>query len=192
MAAVVTDPYNGDIGYKLPRLRADIVTSSHDVPGHANLDIWPASTHVITRAGEYEIGGVFVIGVAMNDVTQARLNVVFLFDLGGLSVVHFGDLSYVPSQSEVDALGAVNVALVPVGGGNGLNAAQASEVVSLIEPDIVIPMHYRTPLTKVKLDPVDRFLKVMGISKVQSEESLRVATSALPEQTQVVVLEPQQ
>lgn len=192
MAAVVADPYNGDIGYKLPRLRADIVTSSHDAPGHANLVIWPAATHILTGPGEYEIGGVFVIGVAMNNVEAARLNVVFLYDFGEFNVVHFGDLSYVPSQSEVDALGAVNVALVPVGGGNALNAAQASEVISLIEPEIVVPMHYKTPLSHVKLDPLSRFLKVMGISKAQPEEVLRVTASSMPEQTQVVVLEPQQ
>ena len=192
MASVVTDPYNGDIGYKLLKLRADIVTSSHDAPGHANLSIWPKSTHIITSAGEYEIGGVFVIGVAMHNIKKDQRNIVFLFDFDGLNVVHLGDLSYVPSQSEIDALGAVNVALVPVGGGQGLNAAQAAEVISLIEPDIVVPMHYKTPYTTLKLDKIDRFLKGMGISKVQTESVLRVAAGSMPEQTQVVVLEPQQ
>jgi hypothetical protein len=178
--------------YKLPKMRADIVTSSHDAPGHAGLDIWPKTTHIIIKPGEYEIGGVFVIGVPMHDAEKGRTNTAFLFDFDGLNVVHLGDLSYVPDQSEIDALGAVNVALVPVGGGNSLNATQASEVVSLIEPDIVIPMHYKTPYTTLRLDALDRFLKVMGVGKTQAQPSLRVTASELPEQTQVVVLEPQQ
>lgn len=193
-ASVVTDPYTDDIGYRLPKLRANIVTVSHMAAGHANLNIWPSSTHVITRPGEYEIGEVFIIAIAMHSVNKknAQPNVVFLFDFNGLNVVHLGDLNYVPTQSEIDALGAVNVALVPVGGGNALKAAQAAEIISLIEPDIVVPMHYKTPQTTLKLDSLDRFLKVMGISKIQSQPLLRVTASSLPEQTQVVVLDPQQ
>jgi len=192
-AAVVTDPYNGDIGYKLPRkLRADIVTISHEASGHNNRD-WPRSTYVISGPGEYEIGGVFVIAVAMHHPDEpARQNIVYVLDFDGLNVLHLGDLSYVPTQSEVETLGAVNVALVPVGGGNALNASQAAEVISLIEPDIIIPMHYKTPHTPLELEPLDKFLKVMGLGNVQPQEMLRVSAAEIPEQPQVVVLEPQQ
>lgn len=193
-ASVVTDPYDDDIGYRLPKLRADVVTVSHDAPGHANLKGWGRSTRLITRPGEYEIGGVFIIGVAMHNPKKkdVRPNIAFLFDFDGLTIAHLGDLDYVPSQSEVDALGAVNIALVPVGGGMALSAAQAAEVISLIEPDVVVPMHYKTPLTTLNLEPVERFLKVMGISKVQPEEALRISAHSSAEQTQVVLLEAQQ
>jgi L-ascorbate metabolism protein UlaG (beta-lactamase superfamily) len=193
-SSVITDPYNGDIGYQLPKkLKADIVTVSHDAPGHANTGIWPKTTHIIDGPGEYEIGGVFVIGIPTHkEENGTRFNVAYLYDFDGLTVAHLGDLSYVPDQSEIDALGAVNVALVPVGGGNSLNATLASELISLIEPDIVVPMHYKTDLTKLDLEPLDRFLKVMGISNIQSEDVLRISKSNLPEQTQVVVLNPQQ
>jgi L-ascorbate metabolism protein UlaG (beta-lactamase superfamily) len=193
-AAVVTDPYNGGLGYQFPKLRADIVTISHEATGHANRAIWPPSTHILDRPGEYEIGGVFVIGVAMHNPEQPeRPNVVYLFDFDGINVLHLGDLDHVPVQADIDAFGTVNVALVPIGGGKSLNAAQAAEVISLIEPEIVIPMHYQTPGCTLKLDDLDRFLKVMGIGKAQTETVLRVAPSALEEiQTQVIVLEPQQ
>lgn len=193
IATIVTDPYNGGIGYTLPKIKADIVTISHEAMGHANLEAWPNTTHILTGPGEYEIGGVFVIGVAMHDTdSEVAPNVVYVYDYDGLNIVHLGDLSYVPSQSDIDKLGAVNVALVPVGGGNGLTAPQAAEVIGLIEPEIVVPMHYKTPLTNLDLDPLDRFLKEMGISKVTAEPMLRISGRSLPEQTQVVVLEPQQ
>lgn len=193
-ATVVTDPYNGEIGYKFPKkLRADIVTVSHEAPGHANLDIWPQGTQIIKSPGEYEIGGVFVIGVATHDPENPlKQNISYVVDFDGLTVVHLGDLNFVPTQSQVDTFGSVNVALVPVGGGNGLNAAQAAEVISLIEPDIVVPMHYKTPLTTLDLDPLEKFLKTMGLGTVKAEEMLRISASSLPQEPQVVVLEPQQ
>jgi L-ascorbate metabolism protein UlaG (beta-lactamase superfamily) len=192
-AVVVTDPYNGGIGYKLPKkLRADIVTVSHKAQGHANLD-WPIETHIIRTPGEYEIGGVFVIGVATHHPDDpTRENVVYVMDFDGLNVVHLGDLSYVPTQAQVESMGAVNVALVPVGGGNALSASLAAEVISLIEPEIVVPMHYKTALTTLELDPLEKFLKEMGLGSIQPVDALRITGATLPEEPQVIVLEPQQ
>jgi L-ascorbate metabolism protein UlaG (beta-lactamase superfamily) len=82
----------------------------------------------------------------------------------------------------------VRVALVPVGGGGGLNAAKAAEVVSLLEPGIVIPMHYHTAESKVKLASLNRFLKEMGLGNVEPQESLKVSRSTVPDETRVVVL----
>ena len=80
---------------------------------------------------------------------------------------------------------------MPVGGGKSLSAAQAAEVVALIEPHYIIPMHYEMPGLHFSLEPVDKFLKAMGVSKVNEAETLRITMSDLPEQPQVVVLKPQ-
>ena len=114
-----------------------------------------------------------------------------MFDYDGLTVAHLGDLRQVPSQTEVEALGTVNVALVPVGGGGGLTAAKAAEVVSLLEPNIVIPMHYATADVKVTLDSLSKFLKEMGLGKQESQPSLKVSRASLPEETHVAVLDYQ-
>ena len=79
----------------------------------------------------------------------------------------------------------------PVGGGGGLNAAKAAEVISLIEPNIVIPMHYSTPAAKVSLESLNKFIKEMGLSKPESQTSLKVTCSGLPDETKVVVLDYQ-
>lgn len=97
-----------------------------------------------------------------------------------------------PTQAEVESLGPVHIVLVPVGGGSTLNAAKAAEVISLLEPNIVIPMHYATPESTVKLDGLNKFLKAMGLNEVAPQPALKVnSVNALPEETQVVVLEYQ-
>ena len=197
MATVVTDPYDSKtIGYFPLKLKADIVTISHDAPGHNHTSAVKGTSHVITGPGEFEIGGVFLTGVqtesdaAKKPKGQVR-NTLYVFDYDGITVVHLGDLGQVPSQSEIEALGSVNVALVPVGGGGGLNAAKAAEVVSLLEPNIVVPMHYATPDAKLTLDSLNKFIKEMGLSKPESQPSLKVTRSGLPDETHVVVLDYQ-
>jgi len=176
----------------MPRLKGDIVTISHDSPGHNCAEAVKGAQHVLTSAGEYEISGVFITGIALVDAKAAapRKNIAYFYDYETLTVLHLGDLTHVPDQSVVQALGEVNVLLIPVGGGNGLNANNAAEVVALLEPHYVVPMHYALPGLRVELDPVDRFLKAMGVSKVSELDVLKVSAGELPEQTQVVVLTP--
>jgi L-ascorbate metabolism protein UlaG (beta-lactamase superfamily) len=190
---VVTDPYSEEIGLGVPRLKGDIVTVSHQSPGHNNVEAVKGNAYVLVGPGEYEIGGVFVTGIPLHQIDGGtpRVNVAYLMDYDSLTVLHLGDLSHIPSQSVVEDMGQVNVLLVPVGGGNSLRAAQAAEVIALIEPHYVIPMHYALPGLTVELDPVEKFLKTMGVSKVQEDDFLRVSASGLPDQTQIVILRPQ-
>ena len=201
-ATVVTDPYdNKSIGYDSLRLRSDIVTVSHDAPGHNHTDAVKGVSHVIDGPGEFEIGGVFITGVQSDSASSGKKkskeselaprNTIYVFDYDGITVAHLGDLNVTPTQSEIESLGTVNVVLVPVGGGGGLNAAKAAEVISLIEPNLVIPMHYSTPAAKLSLDSLNKFIKEMGLSKPEPQTSLKVSRSSLPNETHVVVLDYQ-
>lgn len=194
LAAVVTDPFDDSIGYGPLKLKADIVTVSHDAPGHSYHEAVKGDRRVITGPGEFEIGGVFVTGIATDGDKrrrgpEARRNTLYLFDFDGLTVCHLGDLDHVPTQTQIEALGAVDVALMPVGGGGGLNAAQAAEVVSLLEPSVVIPMHYKTESVTLKLDPVGKFLKEMGLGVLKPEASIKLSKSSLPDETRVILLD---
>jgi L-ascorbate metabolism protein UlaG (beta-lactamase superfamily) len=193
LATVVTDPFDHNItGYSPLRLRADIVTVSHDAPGHNFTSAVKGVAHTITGPGEFEIGGVFITGVQTNGHKRAEeelRNTLYVFDYNGVTVAHLGDLRRVPSQQEIEALGTVHVALVPVGGGGGLSAAKAAEVISLLEPGFVIPMHYGHAGSTLKLAPLNKFLKEMGLSSAETLPSLKVTPGAVPEETKVMVLE---
>ena len=198
MATVVVDPFDSKtIGYSPLKLKAYIVAVSHEAPGHSYVEAVKGTSHVIRGPGEFEIGGVFITGVQTDGTGSGKKtrehvrNTLYVFDYEGLTVAHLGDLQQAPTQAEVEALGTVNVALVPVGGGGSLNAAKAAEVVSLLEPNIVVPMHYATPDAKVSLDSLNKFIKEMGLSKQEAQPSLKVTHSSLPEETHVVVLDYQ-
>jgi L-ascorbate metabolism protein UlaG (beta-lactamase superfamily) len=198
-ATVVTDPFDKSLGYELPRIRADIVTVSHDHPNHNCAKAIKGEFKVIDGPGEYEIKSVFITGISTYPSQRRRKgtkeedegderNVIFVFESDGLTICHLGDLAQVPTQTQVEALSNVDVLMVPVGGSTSLNAAQAAEIISLIEPYIVIPMHYKTSAISLKLDGVEKFLKEMGAPRIEPMDALRVTRSSLPQETQVVVL----
>ena len=192
-ATIVTDPPSEDLGYERPRIRADVVTISHEHPGHNNRVGFRGGPLFFDGPGEYEVKGVFITGIATyhdgrNGSVRGR-NSVFLFEFDGVTACHLGDLGHVPSQSQVEALSAVDVLLIPVGGLHTIDASQAAEVISLIEPRLVVPMHYKTPVETAKLHTVDKFLKEMGLAPMPSQPELKVTKSSLPEETQVVLLD---
>lgn len=198
LATVVTDPYDHEaVGFAPLKLRADILTVSHEAPGHSFATGVKGFNHLITGPGEFEIGGVFITGVQTNghkrDAGEPR-NTLYVFEYEGVTVAHLGDLRRVPSQQEIEALGTVHVALVPVGGGGGLNAAKAAEVISLLEPGYVVPMHYGLSDCTLKLAPLNKFLKEMGLAAGEravqdAQPSLKVTRSSIPDETKVVVLQ---
>lgn len=189
--AVVTDPFSAGAGMEPPKLKADVVTISRDDLRHNNVNAIVGAqrgdVRKITGPGEYEMGGVFITGVAMrpDKKNSDQKCTVYAFNFDGLSVAHLGGLAFVPTQSQIDALETVDVLLVPISGEDELNAAQASEVISMIEPSVVVPMGYG-PAGKESLN---KFLKEMGLASPKAQEALKVTKSGLPEDTQVMLLE---
>ena len=191
-ASVVIDPYNAKLGLSPLKLKADIVTISHNANGNNYGKAVTGVQHTLDGPGEYEIGNVFITGIVTPADAKTTQNVIFMFDFNGLTVAHLGDIRKVPSQTQIEALEEVDILLLPVGGGNSLNAAQASELVSMLEPKIVIPMHYQLPGIKVELDGVDRFLKEMGVTEPKEGPSLKITSKSFKEETEIVLLTPKQ
>lgn len=189
LATIVTDPYAPALGLGELKLKSDVVTVSHDAPGHNHLPAVSGVEHILNGPGEYEIGGVFITGIATPSKAGKFNNIIYVLDYNGLTIAHLGDIGEVPSQKQIEDLELVNVLLVPVGGGSSLNAAQAAELVSMLEPNIVIPMHYQLPGLATTLEPIDKFLKEMGVSDAKRETSVKVGgADGLPQETEVVIL----
>jgi len=193
-AAVVTDPYPPAIGLKLSRMDAEVVTVSHDHENHSYTQVVRDGAYEIRGPGEYEVAGVSVIGVPTYHDEQRGArhgrNTVYLIEIDDVRVCHLGDLGHKLDDAEAEAVASPDVLLVPVGGRTAMNAAQAAEVVRQLEPRYVVPMHYAIPGLKLELDPIDRFLKEMGVTASEPQPKLAVQKSSVSEyETKVVVLE---
>jgi L-ascorbate metabolism protein UlaG (beta-lactamase superfamily) len=193
-AAVVTDPYPPSLGAKLSRLDAEVVTMSHGDPNHSYEQAVIRDAYRIHEPGEYEIAGVEVQGVpTFHDATQGSergRNTVYVIGLDDVRVCHLGDLGHRLGDAEVETIGTIDVLLVPVSGAATLSAAQAAEVVRQLEPRYVVPMHFAIPQIKLPLEPVDRFLKEMGVAAAEPQPKLTVQASSGEADTKVVLLEP--
>ncbi len=190
---VVTDPYGSNFGLTLPRLRADVVTVSHNVPGHNQAGLVRNVENVFDGPGEYEVNGVFMTGVATfhrGKVGERERNTAFVYEFEDLTVCHLGDLGVLPDRDQVEVLSRADVLLLPVGGGDTLDAARAVEVVTELEPTVVVPMHYAMPSLTLKLDSVEKFLKELGVPRPDPVASLKLTRSDIQnEETQVVLLD---
>ncbi len=192
---IVADPYAPELGLTLPNLRARVVTISHDVPGHNYLKAVKGYEHVFDGPGEYEVNGVFITGVATyhrGKPGERERNTAFLYEFDDISIGHLGDLGATLDRKQIEAMNSPDVLIVPVGGGDILDASQAVEIITELEPRIVIPMHYAQPGLKLDLEPLEKFLKEMGTGAIEPIPVLKVRKSDLTgDETRVVLLESQ-
>ena len=190
---IITDPYSPDLGYSLGKPTARIVTVSHQHSGHSYVQGIGGEPRLVTGPGEYEIGGVLIMGVAtFHDGEKGKKrgkNTVYVMEVGEISVCHLGDLGHVLTAEQVEELDNVDVLLLPVGGVSTIDASMAVEVVRQLDPKIVIPMHYKTEALSWELESVEKFLKEMGAEQVDSQHKLSLTKSNLPITTQVFLLE---
>lgn len=199
MATVLVDPFDPDfVGLKLSKdLSADVVLISHDHQDHNKAGgitgLTTTQPMVFKDPGEYEIGGVVISGISsFHDDSQGSergKNIIFHMMFDGLDVVHLGDLGQSKlSEEQIAEIGQTDILLIPVGGTYTIDAKAASDIVSQIEPRIIIPMHYAVEGLKFPLVEVGDFLKEMGAEGVIPVPKLSITKEKLPEEPQVIVL----
>ena len=193
-AILLTDPYNESIGYFLGNPEANIVTSSHPHPGHGFTSGVGGEPKIVRGPGEYEISGVYITGIAtFHDAEKGQergRNTVYLIEMEDMKLCHLGDLGHPLSTEQVAEIGSVELLMVPVGGFSTIDAVTAAETVRLLQPGIVIPMHFQTEAVRFQLAPAERFLREMGIKAgFEAEPRLSITKAGLSEETQVVVLD---
>jgi len=190
---VITDPCHPSLGYSLDNLQADIVTLSHFHPGHCYTEAITSEFKEVKGPGEYELKGIFITGISTwHDAVQGQnlgKNTVYLLEMDGMALCHLGDLGHLPSSEFIEDVGDVDVLFVPVGGVSTIDGLMAAEIVRRLTPKIVIPMHYKTAALTKEIEPIDKFLKEVGVKEAVSQAKLSISWSNMPTSTQVVILE---
>ncbi|MFV9568124.1 MBL fold metallo-hydrolase [Thermoanaerobacter mathranii] len=171
---IVTDPFDESVGYPMPNVRADIVTSSHSHFDHNYFKAIKGNFDIVDTVGEHDIKGIKIKGVSTfhdeEQGTKRGKNIVFVFDIDGIKVCHMGDLGHILTEKQIEEIGSVDVLLIPVGGYYTIDAKQAVEVMNQLKPKITIPMHYKTELINFPIDTVDNFLSMTGGKKISSSQ----------------------
>jgi len=188
---LITDPFSPQLGHSLGKISAPIVTISHNHPGHNYAGGVDGDPRIVRGPGEYEISDVLITGVASyhdnKHGQELGRNTIYIIHMDDLVICHLGDLGHVLQEEQLEEVADADMLLVPIGGQHTINAAQAAEVISQIEPHIVIPMHYSPPTSDAP-NPLDKFCREMGIEAINPQPKLSIIRSALPAETQVVIL----
>lgn len=196
---VITDPYTpstagGTVGYKPIDISPDIVTISHEHQDHAYIAGLPGQFEVFSRPGFYSSKGVEIKGVkSFHDAERGMargMNTIFLIKINHVRICHLGDLGYAVTGEEVEALGDIDVLLIPVGGYFTISPAEANLVVGRLRPKVAIPMHYKMEMIYSPIGGVDAFL--FGRENVHFFDSSDyvITKEQLPSVTETIVLTP--
>jgi L-ascorbate metabolism protein UlaG (beta-lactamase superfamily) len=139
----------------------------------------------VSGPGEFEIGGVSILGLAAGETTVMRVAV------DDVRVVLAGRLRRQLTEEEIDCLGHVDVLVIPVGGGDALGAIDAAKLVNAVEPSIVVPARYGSS-DGGEYDPVGKFAKEMGLAEGAWEPQPKLVltgSTGESDDTRVVFLE---
>ena len=193
---IIIDPFDESTGLRIPKLEADVLLVTHQHSDHNNVKAVAGNPFLIDGPGEYELRGVFIQGISsFHDSSSGKergLNTIYTIESEELRVCHLGDLGQKElTPEQLENIGEVDILMIPVGGIYTIGAREVVKIMSQIEPNITIPMHYQIPKLKMKLEGLDKFLKTMGIKKLEAIPKLSIKKKdILPEEAKIVVLEP--
>lgn len=175
------------IRFEYPPIAAEgvgLLLVSHEHVDHNGVEAIAGEPHTVRAlAGRHETPLGEVLGIASEHDEAAGsergANTIFVFSLDGVRVAHFGDFGQARLRPEQrTAIGAVDLLLLPVGGGPTIAAGRAAEIAAELRPRWLVPMHYRTHRTGF-LEPVDGLLALMD--PVERLEGSSFETGDLPE-----------
>jgi L-ascorbate metabolism protein UlaG (beta-lactamase superfamily) len=165
---IVTDPYGSFYSFPARSLPDDICTVSHDHHDHNAVDTVIGCPQIIRKEGKYRpADDVKVTAVPTwhdeDHGAKRGPNLIFVFEIEGMRIVHCGDLGHVPTREQAKAIGKPDVLLIPVGGFYTIGPQQARDTMELLRPTLTIPMHYRTSFDEdMPIQPLATFLQLTG------------------------------
>ncbi len=189
-AAVITDPFDKSTGLVSPRGAADIlILAEKNNPQYSAISGVSGTPFLINDPGEYDVKGVTVTGLPL--LQGDRYVIAYLMESEDIKILNLSHISnFNMKEEDVEALGEIDILIVPVGGNGVLDASEAAKVVNQIEPKLVIPSHYQIPGLTAKAGKLETFVKEMG-GKSETVEKLLIKKKDLPEdQIKLIILEP--
>ena len=179
----MTDPFSKEIGLRPPKIKDDVVLVSHQHYDHNNIEDVNSEAFIIQNPGEYEKQGIAILGIqSFHDNTNGSergLNTIYVIKAEEMTLCHLGDLGHKLTDHQIEEIGDVDILIIPVGGNYTIGPKEAVEVISQIEPKIIIPMHYKIPGLTVEIDGSEKFVKELGLTP-ETVDKYKIAKKLLP------------
>lgn len=190
---IITDPFDETLGYKLPRIKVNIVTVSHEHFDHNYVRGVKGRSVVFKGLVNRESHKMEFRGISSYHDSvyggQRGPNTIFVIKADGLNLCHLGDLGHILNPDKLTEIGKVDILFIPVGGFYTINSSQATQIIKDIKPKITVPMHYKTEAIKFSIDPVEVFLSNKdNVQRLESSE-FEITEDTLPKSTQIYVLQ---
>ncbi|XOB40265.1 MAG: MBL fold metallo-hydrolase [Candidatus Nealsonbacteria bacterium] len=191
---IVIDPFDKSIGLRVPKLEADILLVTHQHYDHNNIKAVSGNPFLIEGPGEYEVKGVFIRGIlSFHDDSRGKergMNTIYVMESEDIKLCHLGDFGQKElTEEQMEKIGEIDILMIPVGGNYTISLKEVAKIMSQLEPKITIPMHYAIPKLKIKLNPLNRFLKMFGIKSLTPLNKLSIKKKDIPaDEAKIIVL----
>ncbi|MBM7567837.1 MBL fold metallo-hydrolase [Paenibacillus sacheonensis] len=194
---ILIDPYYKFLGYRMPvPVESDIVVVTHNHGDHNKVKAASGDYLLVNEPKAYGRGDVRIDGFkTFHDKVNGKKrgpNIIFRFQIDGLTVCHCGDLGHLLTAEQAEAIGRTDVLIVPVGGRMTLDGAEAAQVMRQLQATVAIPMHYRTKalglLGKIVFAKADPFLTAAGTRTTPDVPLLNVSKDSLSQYAGVVTM----
>ena len=193
---IVFDPYDESVGYKSQTIAADIVLVSHNHKEHACLKNITGNYKLINEEGSFDVDGVKIEGIAsVGEKTTGEdkgANRLYKVTAEGITLLHMGDIGHIPDDEFIEKLGHIDILFIPVGGRYTIDGQEALEICKKIDPNIIIPMHYKTLFLELDLDTVFPFTDAAGTLFDRSHlvsSNFDITASSLKKRNRIIVME---
>lgn len=196
-ASVLTDPFDSEmVGIKFPKTEAEIVTVSHDHKDHNQTSKVTGMKKLISGPGEYDVAGVSIIGIKSfhddSKGTERGVNTIYIIEIDDVRIAHMGDLGHELSEKKLSMIGDINILMIPVGGEYTVNAQTAAKITRVIEPNIIVPMHFLADKLNSqvfgKLTTADPFINDLGLP-VEKTRKLNIKSESDLEEQKIILFE---
>lgn len=189
---VFLDPFSKEIGLRPPQGQADLILVSHDHHDHNNISALKGDPRVLDIPGEYSVFGVNIIGINSfhdNKSGEERgKNTIFILESEEIRICHLGDLGSDLSEKQLEQINGVNILMIPIGGKYTIDGEKAVDIIKKIEPNIIIPMHYKIKGSNVDVDDEKKFCSEIGSCPSQKMAKISLKKKDLEEKSMEVIL----
>jgi len=190
---IITDPFDETLGYKLLRIKVNIVTVSHEHFDHNYVRGVKGRPVVFKGLVNRESHKMEFRGISSYHDSvyggQRGLNTIFVIKADGLNLCHLGDLGHILDSDKLNEIGTIDILFIPVGGFYTIDSSQATQIIKDIKPKIAVPMHYKTEAIKFSIDPVEIFLSDKDNIQRSESSEFEITKETLPKNTQIHVLQ---